>query len=219
MSDSATYKTVLREGSSEFIINKSRFIGYGCPCDKEEDALSFIRSIQQRHRDATHNCYAYIIGKNSGIMRYSDDGEPGGTAGMPILDVIRKRQVVNCAVVVTRYFGGVLLGAGGLVRAYMQGSKAALDAAGVIVMTYSDRYMVEVDYSTWQRLAHYLKTAPVLVEDTAFETSVVCTMLLRSADADAVLAEITKLSEGRAEYLYESSLYYPWPDNEPPADT
>ncbi|MFQ9448390.1 MAG: IMPACT family protein [Christensenellales bacterium] len=129
-----SYKTLREENSAEFIINKSRFIGYGCPCETEEEALAFLARIRQKHKDATHNCYAYIIGLNSGIMRYSDDGEPGGTAGMPIIEVMKARGVVNCAVVVTRYFGGILLGAGGLVRAYAQGSKTALDAAGVVVM-------------------------------------------------------------------------------------
>lgn len=108
-----SYKTLREENSAEFIINKSRFIGYGCPCGTEEEALAFLARIRQKHKDATHNCYAYIIGLNSGIMRYSDDGEPGGTAGMPIIEVMKARGVVNCAVVVTRYFGGILLGAGG----------------------------------------------------------------------------------------------------------
>ena len=134
MSAQLSYKTLRAENSAEFVINKSRFIGYGCPCETEEEALAFLARIRQKHKDATHNCYAYIIGLNSGIMRYSDDGEPGGTAGMPIIEVMKARGVVNCAVVVTRYFGGILLGAGGLVRAYAQGSKAALDAAGVVVM-------------------------------------------------------------------------------------
>ena len=153
-----SYKTLREENSAEFIINKSRFIGYGCPCETEEEALAFLARIRQKHKDATHNCYAYIIGLNSGIMRYSDDGEPGGTAGMPIIEVMKARGVVNCAVVVTRYFGGILLGAGGLVRAYAQGSKTALDAAGVVVMEKSARQLVEVDYSTWQRLEYFLRS-------------------------------------------------------------
>ena len=99
-----SYKTLREENSAEFIINKSRFIGYGCPCETEEEALAFLARIRQKHKDATHNCYAYIIGLNSGIMRYSDDGEPSGTAGMPIIEVMKARGVVNCAVVVTRYF-------------------------------------------------------------------------------------------------------------------
>ena len=103
-----SYKTLRRETEAEFIINKSRFIGRGCPCQTEEEALAFLARVRQQHKEATHNCYAYIIGLNSGIMRYSDDGEPGGTAGMPIIEVMKARGVVNCAVVVTRYFGGVL---------------------------------------------------------------------------------------------------------------
>ena len=107
MSAQLSYKTLRAENSAEFVINKSRFIGYGCPCETEEEALAFLARIRQKHKDSTHNCYAYIIGLNSGIMRYSDDGEPGGTAGMPIIEVMKARGVVNCAVVVTRYFGGI----------------------------------------------------------------------------------------------------------------
>ena len=116
------YKTLLRDAQEEFIVNKSRFIGHGRPCEREEAALAFLSEMRAKYKDATHNCYAYIIGPNMGVMRYSDDGEPGGTAGMPIIEVMKARGVTNCAVVVTRYFGGVLLGAGGLVRAYSQGA-------------------------------------------------------------------------------------------------
>ena len=111
------YKTLLRDAQDEFIVNKSRFIGHGRPCETEEEALAFLAEMRAKYKDATHNCYAYIIGPNMGVMRYSDDGEPGGTAGMPIIEVMKARGVTNAAVVVTRYFGGVLLGAGGLVRA------------------------------------------------------------------------------------------------------
>ena len=97
-----TYKTLLRRGSEEFIINKSRFIGYGAPAQTEREALDFLAEVRSAHKDASHNCYAYIIGANMGIMRYSDDGEPGGTAGMPIIEVMKARGVTNCCVVVTR---------------------------------------------------------------------------------------------------------------------
>ena len=112
-----SYITVREEASDEVVITKSRFIGYAAPCETEEDALAFLRRIREMHRDARHHCYAYVIGKNKGIMRYSDDGEPAGTAGLPMMDVLKSRDVVDCAVVVVRYFGGVLLGTGGLVRA------------------------------------------------------------------------------------------------------
>ena len=206
------YKTLIRAAEDSFIINKSRFIGYGRPCETEEEALDFLAEIRLRHRDATHNCYAYIIGPNMGVMRYSDDGEPGGTAGMPIIEVMKARGVTNCAVVVTRYFGGVLLGAGGLVRAYAQGSKAALNAAGVVVMEKSARHLVEVDYSTWQRLEYFLRSAPVIIEHTEFGASVVCTLIMRSRDEEALLAEITRVTDARAETLPDGELYYPWPD-------
>ena len=208
------YKTLLKAASDEFIVNKSRFIGYGCPCETEEEALAFLNRIRTKHKDATHNCYAYIIGLNAGIMRYSDDGEPGGTAGMPIIEVMKARGVVNCAVVVTRYFGGILLGAGGLVRAYAQGSKTALDAAGVVVMEKSARCLVEVDYSTWQRLEYFLRSAPVIIEHNEFGASVVCTLMVRVKDADELVSEITRVTDGKAEILPDDELYYPWPDEE-----
>ena len=210
--ETEAYKTLAAENSAEFVIHKSRFIGYGCPCRSEEEALAFLSRIRAKHKDATHNCYAYIIGKNAGIMRYSDDGEPGGTAGMPIIEVMRARGVVDCAVVVTRYFGGVLLGAGGLVRAYAQGSKTALDAAGVIVMRKSARLIVEVSYSCWQRLDHYLKSSPVLLLESQFGTTVVATLMVRCDQLEQLEADIIRLSEGQAEMLPDGELYYPWPD-------
>ena len=204
------YKTLLQEANDEYIVNKSRFIGSAAPVETPEQALAFLDKIRQQYKDATHNCYAYIIGKNAGIMRYSDDGEPGGTAGMPIIEVMKARGVVNCAVVVTRYFGGILLGAGGLVRAYAQGSKAALDAAGVVVMEKSARHMVEVDYSTWQRLEYFLRSAPVIIEHTEFGASVVCTLMVRVADEENLLAEITRVTDGKTETLEDGTLFYPW---------
>ena len=206
-----SYKTIKQPAREEYVINKSRFIGHACPCQTEEQALAFLKRIREEYRDATHNCYAYVIGENAGIMRYSDDGEPGGTAGLPIIEVMKARGVVNCAVVVTRYFGGILLGAGGLVRAYAQGSKTALDAAGVVVMEKSARYMVEVDYSTWQRLEYFLRSAPVIIEHTEFGASVVCTLTVRVKDEENLLAEITRVTDGKAETLEDGTLFYPWP--------
>ena len=216
MAQPGSYKTLRARGSEEFIINKSRFIGYGAPCETEEEALAFLREIREKHKDATHNCYAYIIGLNAGIMRYSDDGEPGGTAGLPIIEVMKSRGVVNCAVVVTRYFGGILLGAGGLVRAYAQGSKTALDASGVVIMEKSVRQLVEVDYSTWQRLEHYLRTAPCQTLETEFTDRVLATLMMKKTDEAQVLSDITRLTDARAEFLPDGELYYPWPESAQP---
>lgn len=216
MAQPGSYKTLRARGSEEFIINKSRFIGYGAPCETEEEALAFLREIREKHKDATHNCYAYIIGLNAGIMRYSDDGEPGGTAGLPIIEVMKSRGVVNCAVVVTRYFGGILLGAGGLVRAYAQGSKTALDASGVVIMEKSVRQLVEVDYSTWQRLEHYLRTAPCQTLETEFTDRVLATLMMKKTDEAQVLSDITRLTDARAEFLPDGELYYPWLESAQP---
>jgi len=207
-----SYKTVKQTASGEFVVNKSRFIGHAAPVQTEEAALAYLQHIKQEHRDATHNCYAYVIGQNAGIMRYSDDGEPGGTAGMPILEVIRSRNVVNVCVVVTRYFGGILLGAGGLVRAYSHASVTALDAAQVTVMEKSQRWWVEVSYPRWDMVLHNLKSHPVQVEKAEFATSVTCTLLMREKDAALVLALIGTLTDGQAEYLMIEELYALWPE-------
>lgn len=206
------YKTLLRAASDEFVVNKSRFIGHGCPCETEEAALAFLAGIRARHKDATHNCYAYIVGANMGIMRYSDDGEPGGTAGMPIIEVMKARGVTNCAVVVTRYFGGILLGAGGLVRTYSQGAAAALNACGVGVMHPTARYLLEVPYPMLGRLEFFLKTEPVIVEEKQFADAVILTLVVRTSDEEAFAARLTNMSEGRLEPLRCEEFYRPWPE-------
>lgn len=208
----SSYKTVKREAHDEFIVNKSRFIGHACPCQSEEEALAFLKRIREQYRDATHNCYAYVIGENAGIMRYSDDGEPGGTAGMPMMEVLKARGVVNCCVVVTRYFGGILLGAGGLVRAYSHGCAIALDAAQVSVMEKTARVLFDVPYSLWDKFSYALQTLPVLLESSDFQTAVDATLLIRARDLDAVVAQIVALSDGKIEYLQTNELFYPWPE-------
>lgn len=209
------YKTLLRRGEDSFVINKSRFIGYGCPCESEAEALDFLAEIRAKHRDATHNCYAYIIGANMGVMRYSDDGEPGGTAGMPIIEVMKARGVTNCAVVVTRYFGGVLLGAGGLVRAYSQGAAAAVNACGVGVMHPTARYLMEIPYPMLNRMDFFLKSEPVIVEDKAYTDVITYTLIVRVDDEADFLSRLTDMSEGRVEPLRAEEMYLPWPEENP----
>lgn len=136
----------MEENSDFFIEKKSRFIGYAKPVQTEAEAIEFVKKIRGKHPDATHNVYAYKVRENN-VQRYSDDGEPAGTAGIPTLDVIQKEDLTDICVVVTRYFGGTLLGAGGLVRAYSKGAKIAVDAAKVIVKSYCFEYSVNVDYS------------------------------------------------------------------------
>ncbi len=206
------YKTLIRQGEDSFIINKSRFIGYGCPCETEDAALAFLAEIRARHRDATHNCYAYIVGANMGVMRYSDDGEPGGTAGMPIIEVMKARGVTNACVVVTRYFGGVLLGAGGLVRAYSQGAAAAINACGVGMMHPTARYLMEIPYPMLGRMEHFLKSEPIIVEDKSYTDVISFTLIVREADEDGFLRRLTDMSEGRVEPLRVEEIMLPWPE-------
>ena len=210
------YKTLIRASEDSFIVNKSRFIGHGRPCETEQEALDFLAEMRARYKDATHNCYAYIIGANMGIMRYSDDGEPGGTAGMPIIEVMKAREVTNCAVVVTRYFGGVLLGAGGLVRAYSQGAAAAINACGVGVMHPTARYLMDVEYPMLNRMDYFLKDQPVNIEDKAFTDRITYTFVIRCRDEADFLKRLTDQSEGTVEPLRCEELYLAWPEEDAP---
>ena len=202
----------MQRADDEFIVNKSRFIGYGAPVQTEEEALAFLAEIRKKHQDATHNCYAYIIGTNMGIMRYSDDGEPGGTAGMPIIEVMKARGVTNAAVVVTRYFGGILLGAGGLVRAYTQGAVVALNAAQVGVMHPTQRMLVDVSYPMLGKVEHFLKAEPVIVEDKSFTDTITLTLVVRTADAEDFSARLIAHTDGRCEPLPMEEFYMAWPE-------
>jgi len=204
------YKTLLTRASDEFIINKSRFIGYGAPAASEEEALGFLADVRSAHKDASHHCYAYIIGANMGVMRYSDDGEPGGTAGMPIIEVMKARQVTNACVVVVRYFGGVLLGAGGLTRAYTQGAAVAVNAAGVGEVSPTRRYLMEVPYPMLGRVEYLLKSLPVIVEDKQFSDAIVMTLIVRARDDEAFLSAVTSGTDGRIEPIFMEEMYKAW---------
>ena len=204
------YKTLLTRASDEFIINKSRFIGYGAPAASEEEALGFLADVRSAHKDASHHCYAYIIGANMGVMRYSDDGEPGGTAGMPIIEVMKARQITNACVVVVRYFGGVLLGAGGLTRAYSQGAATAINAVGVGEVSPTRRYLMEVPYPMLGRVEYLLKSLPVIVEDKQFSDAIVMTLIVRARDDEAFLSAVTSGTDGRIEPIFMEEMYKAW---------
>jgi len=204
------YKTLLQRAEAEHVVQKSRFIGSACPVATAEDALTFLEGVRQKYRDGSHNCYAYIIGHNAGIMRYNDDGEPGGTAGIPILEGMKSRGVVDAAVVVTRYFGGILLGAGGLARAYSHTCALALNAAQVCVMHPSRRWIFEVNYPAWDKVQHTLGRLPVRVEDTQFTTHVTFTLLMKEQDETTLLETLAALTDGKIKSLFMDELYSPW---------
>lgn len=173
MSTKATdYLTLGRANTAEWVVNKSRFICYAAPIDNEEGALALISQAKAEHKTATHHCYAYVVGLNNGIMRYSDDGEPQGTAGVPILDVLKVKDIKNACLVVVRYFGGVLLGAGGLVRAYARSASLGVEAATMAKMTACHRLTVTLPYPVYDRLSHVLGDQPCLIESTDYSDNI-----------------------------------------------
>ncbi|MBQ1328426.1 MAG: YigZ family protein, partial [Eubacterium sp.] len=149
---------LLESGESEVIVKKSRFIGITYPVNTPEEAADFVNSIKKKYYDARHNCYAYVIGDNRDQIKFSDDGEPGGTAGKPMLDVLLGSGITNIAVVVTRYFGGTLLGTGGLVRAYSDAAKEAVQASKTYTVERKIRYKIETDYTSFQGLERLFKS-------------------------------------------------------------
>ncbi len=179
------YKTIARRCEARFIEKKSEFIGYLCPVQTEEQAAAFIEEIRAMHRKATHNCYAYILRENN-AARHSDDGEPGGTAGVPIYEVLRKEGLTDVCCVVTRYFGGVLLGAGGLVRAYTKGAKDAVDAARIKRMASAAEILVTVDYGLYGKLAQIFAEFDARVTNEAFADNVKISLFIREENAQAL---------------------------------
>lgn len=190
------YKTVEKEASDFFIEKKSKFIGYAKPVKTQEEAVEFISEIKSKHWDATHNVYAYVLRENN-IQRYSDDGEPSGTAGVPVLDVILKESLVDVCVVATRYFGGTLLGAGGLVRAYSHTSKIALEAAGIITMAQCSVMSAEVDYSFYDRLNILLSDFSAVILNTSFSDKVCVEFSVKENIVDLLNAKLVDVSNGK----------------------
>lgn len=206
-----SYLTLEGPGQDEVVIRKSRFIGNAWPCAKEEEAVGHLRDIRDRFRDARHHCYAYIIGENEGILRYSDDGEPGGTAGLPMISFLRSRKLVNCCVVVTRYFGGTLLGTGGLVRAYTEACSIAVQSAKIVCMQNTSLDLCEVPYSSWEQVRYLLDRLPARYRDLSFGTAVSFLLLTRTAERESVLETLHNLLGGSLEVLHEGEQFETWP--------
>ncbi len=189
------YKTIARRCEARFIEKKSEFIGYLCPVQTEEQAVAFIEEIRAMHRKATHNCYAYILRENN-TARHSDDGEPGGTAGVPIYEVLRREGLTDVCCVVTRYFGGILLGAGGLVRAYTKGAKDAVDAAQIKCMAAAVKLLVTVDYGLYGRLAQIFAEHDARIADEKFADNVQITLFIREENAKSLVDKLVDSCNG-----------------------
>ena len=196
-------------GEDEFTEKKSRFIGRVWPVETEEEALSKIEAMKKQHYDATHNCWAYII--KNGAVRFSDDGEPGGTAGMPMLQVLQREGLHNVVCVVTRYFGGILLGAGGLVRAYTKGAKIAVDAAGKSMKRVWTVLYVPCPYSFYERLKLEVAAFGGIIRNTEFGTEVELEILVAEAQTQPFLDRLTDMSAATIEGMETGKEYRAFP--------
>lgn len=195
----SNYKTLHKFGVDEYIVEKSTFIGYAKPIKTEEEAIEFINEIKKKHKDATHNVWAYTVGKTMNIQRYSDDGEPQGTAGIPTLEVIKKEDLRDVVVVVTRYFGGVKLGAGGLVRAYTKGAKIGIDAAKVIEKVMYKEVRIKIDYNQLGKVQNEIMNMNYFVKDTIYEDNVEIIVYSRLEEVKVLTDKMIDITSATAE--------------------
>ncbi len=205
------YRTIAAPAQEEFVEKRSRFIGQIAPVEGEEEALAFINAVRERHREATHNVYAYILRENQ-MTRFSDDGEPQGTAGKPVLEVVQREGLVDVAVVVTRYFGGVLLGAGVWGRAYAQGAKTAVDAARVLNMQPAALLEVDMGYDFYGKATYILPKHEVQLLESVFEEGVRLRLLCKKARLPALTQELRELSSGTVAPLVTEEKFAHFPE-------
>ena len=192
------YKTVYKGGEGEIVEKKSRFIATVVPVHSEEEALKFVEAMKKKYWNATHNCYAYVIGENHELQRYSDDGEPGGTAGKPMLDVLIGEEIHNAAIVVTRYFGGTLLGTGGLVRAYSVAAKQGLASSVIITKNPGVKLRLATDYAGLGKIQYILGQRGIKILDSIYTDKVEIAALVPLDVLEAVKAEIREGTNGQA---------------------
>ena len=202
------YKTVYQGKSGEIIEKKSRFIATVRLVETEEEALSFIEEMKKKYWNATHNCFAYVIGEHRETVRCSDDGEPSGTAGKPMLDVLLGEEMYNTAVVVTRYFGGTLLGPGGLVRAYSKAVQEGLAQSSIIVKQYGAILKIETDYNGLGKIQYLIGERKIPVLDSEYTDKVQIRIILPEKETDRFVRELTEATNGRVKTEIIEKLYY-----------
>lgn len=191
--------TINNESYSEQTIQKSRFIGYAKNVETEKEAQDFIQIIKKKHYDARHNCYAYIIGEYDEIQKSNDDGEPGGTAGVPILEVIKKRELKNTVIVVARYFGGIKLGVGGLIRAYSSTAAQTLDAAEIIQRKLIQDYEVKIDYTFLGKIQNDINDIGAMIDNIRYEDFVILSILVDVGKEESFKEWIIDLTKNQVE--------------------
>lgn len=202
------YRVVYRQGYGEYEEKKSRFIANVAPVSTEEEAAAFIDAMRKKYYDARHNCPAFVIGRNSELTRCSDDGEPGGTAGKPVLEVLLGAGVTNVAVVVTRYFGGTLLGTGGLVRAYTQAAQAGLAAAGIATMRYGTQLTIDLDYTDVGKVQYLLGNEQIEILDSRYAQDVEFDIRVPKERLEELTKKLTELTSARAKLEITGEGYY-----------
>ena len=208
------YKTVLNEGVAEIIVKKSRFIATVRPVKTEDEAKAFIEEMKKKYWNATHNCFAFRVGENSEIQRFSDDGEPSGTAGMPMLAVLQGEDVKNTAVVVTRYFGGTLLGTGGLVRAYGKSTKEGLLATGIAELVRYRKYSVLSDYTDSGKVQYEILNDGYEMIDTIYTDKVEYIVLVEIEQVPAFENKMIEIFRGKETFAVLDDVYGVWKNGE-----
>ncbi|WNF36624.1 YigZ family protein [Bacillaceae bacterium IKA-2] len=197
----SAYFTVKGYGEHEIVIQKSRFIAYIDRVTTEAAAQAFIEKIKKKHRDASHNCSAYMIGETNHIQKANDDGEPSGTAGVPMLEVLKKRELKDTVVVITRYFGGIKLGAGGLIRAYGSATSEGLNATGIVERKLMQIFEVTVDYTWLGKLENEIRSSPYLIKQINYLEQVVLEIYATSGEEELFISWMNNLTNGQAEIL------------------
>ena len=203
----SSYKTLHDFGSDEIIIEKSTFIGYAKPIKTEEEAVEFVNEIKKKHKDATHNVWAYTVGPTMNIQRYSDDGEPQGTAGIPTLEVIKKEDLRDVVVVVPRYFGGIKLGAGGLVRAYTKGAKVGLEAAKIIEKVMYKEVKIKIDYNQLGKVQNEIMNLGYFIKDTIYEDNVEIIVYSKLEELEALTSRMIDITSATAGIVLGDEFY------------
>ncbi|QHA93396.1 YigZ family protein [Bacillus sp. N1-1] len=202
-----SYYTVKNEGENEIVIQKSRFIAHVKRTPTEEEAQAFIQSIKKRHASATHNCSAYLIGEQDLVQKANDDGEPSGTAGVPMLEVLKKRKLKDTTVVVTRYFGGIKLGAGGLIRAYGQSVSEGLNATGIVERKLMTKITTQIDYTLLGKVENEIRTSNYLLDEIAYLENVQVRTLVESGMEESFTEWMTNIANGQATITMGEQLY------------
>ncbi len=191
------YSTIIEPGTGEIIEKKSRFIGCIRHVETEEEADAFVTEIKKKHYDARHNCYAYSIGEEQPLLRFSDDGEPGGTAGKPILEVITGRKLCNVCIVVTRYFGGTLLGTGGLVRAYTEAAKACIDATEIVHKCLVVPLRIITNYTDLGKIQYIFGNNKIVIKDSEYGQDVILKTEIFIDDVEKIKKELVEATAAR----------------------